>query len=84
MGITGAWGQTTLESVSPTHSLTESPTGNYPPNLNITATMATGLDLSTYLGAEVSFWAKYNIEQGFDYMYLEVSTNGTTCIAGSF
>ena len=40
--------------------------------------MATGMDLSTYLGAEVSFWAKYDIEQGFDYMYLQVSTNGTT------
>ena len=78
--LTGAWGLTTTQSVSPTHSLTESPSGIYPPNLNITATMATGMDLSTYLGAEVSFWAKYDIEQGFDYMYLQVSTNGTTWI----
>ena len=78
--LTGAWGLTTSQSVSPTHSLTESPSGIYPPNLNITATMATGMDLSTYLGAEVSFWAKYDIEQGFDYMYLQVSTNGTTWI----
>ncbi len=77
--FTGAWGLTELQSVSPTHSLTESPVGNYPPNQNITATMVTGLDLSAYLGAEVTFWARYSIEQGFDYMYLQVSTNnGTT------
>ena len=77
--LTGTWGLTELQSVSPTHSLTESPVGNYGDNLNITATMATSLDLSSYLGAEVSFWARYSIEQGFDYMYLQVSPdNGTT------
>ncbi|MCU0342799.1 MAG: T9SS type A sorting domain-containing protein [Ignavibacterium sp.] len=73
--LTGTWGLTELQSVSPTHSLTESPVGNYADGLNITATMVTGLDLSSYLGAEVSFWARYSIEQGFDYMYLQVSTN---------
>jgi hypothetical protein len=42
--------------------------------------MTTGVDLSSALGAELKFWAKYDIEQGFDYMYLEVTTNGTNWI----
>jgi hypothetical protein len=38
--------------------------------------MANGVDLSAALDATVSFWARYNIELGFDYMYVEVSANG--------
>jgi hypothetical protein len=74
--LEGGWGLTDQVSYSPTHSLTESPVGNYPPNQNISATMATGVDLSAALDATVSFWARYNIELGFDYMYVEVSANG--------
>jgi hypothetical protein len=37
--------------------------------------MVNGVDLSAALDATLSFWARYNIELGFDYMYVEVSTN---------
>ncbi len=72
---TGSWGTTTTQSYSPTRSLTESPSGNYGNNWNIYCAMANGVDLSTYPSATLSFWATYKIEGGFDYMYLEVSTD---------
>ena len=76
---TGNWGISSSSSYSSSHSLSESPTGNYADNQNmVTATMTTGANLSTSLSATLSFWAKYSIEGGFDYMYLDVSSNGGT------
>ena len=76
--LQGTWGTTTLQSHSPTHSLSESPTGNYGDNLNISATLTTGLDLSAAFDATLSFFGRYDIEQGFDYMYVDASSNGGT------
>ena len=79
--LTQNWGLATSNYYSTNHSLTESPVGNYTDNQSSTATMATGANLSSALSAELSFWAIYNIEGGFDYMYVEVSgDNGTTWI----
>jgi hypothetical protein len=75
--LEGAWGTTTTQSNSPSTSLTDSPGGNYAASLNISATMATGVDLSSALDAELNFWAIYDIEGGnFDYMYVEASGDG--------
>jgi hypothetical protein len=71
--VTGTWGLSTVQAHSPTHSLSESPTGNYGDNKTIYATMATGLDLTAALSADVSFFGRYDIEAGFDYMYVDVS-----------
>jgi len=73
--LTGTWGLSTVHAHSPTHSLSESPTGNYSNNQSIYATMATGVDLTTALSANVSFFARWDIEAGFDYMYLDVSND---------
>lgn len=78
--LEGTWGTTTLQAHSPTHSLTESPVGNYAANLNISATMVNGVDLSgpDVKGASMSFMAMGSIESGnFDYMYVEASNDGT-------
>lgn len=72
----GTWGLSSTASYSPSHSLTESPTGNYGNDLEISATLSP-LNLMGYTTAEVSFWTKYDIETNWDYMYLEVTTNGT-------
>ncbi len=69
----GAWGLTTTQSHSATHSLADSPFGNYADNVLSYATMANGVDLTTALSAELSFWAIYDIEDGFDNMYVDVS-----------
>lgn len=79
--FTGSWGLSTSASHSSSHSLSESPTGNYANNLNyITATLVSGVNLSNALSATLSFWAKYDIEGGFDYMYLDVSNGGTNWV----
>jgi hypothetical protein len=57
--------------------MTESPTGDYANNLNISATL-TPINLSGATGASLSFMTKYALESGYDYMYLEISTNGTS------
>ncbi|MCK5050659.1 MAG: M28 family peptidase [Candidatus Cloacimonetes bacterium] len=71
----GSWGLSENQSFSTTHSLTESPTGNYASNLDIVAGLIS-VDLVNYSDAEVSFWTKYAIENNYDYMYFEASTNG--------
>lgn len=72
----GTWGLTTADFYSSTHSLTESPVGNYQNNIESTSTLR-ALDLSEgYTEASVSFWTKYRLEQNYDYMYFEVTTNG--------
>ncbi|MCK4653887.1 MAG: carboxypeptidase regulatory-like domain-containing protein [Candidatus Cloacimonetes bacterium] len=87
--LEGTWALSTEQSYSPTHSLTEDPdwnggaqggSGGYLPNQNISATLASPLDLSTFLDAEIAYWAKVDIEVGFDYMYLEASIDGTTWV----
>lgn len=79
--LEGTWGLTTAQSNSPTNSLTDSPGANYAANLNISATMATGVDLSAALDANLTFSAIYDIEGGnFDYCYVEASSDGTNWI----
>ena len=71
------WGLTTLHSYSPSHSLTESPAGNYANNRDDYATLE-ALNLSGYTDAALSFRTRYRIETNWDYMYLQISTNGVT------
>lgn len=71
----GSWGLTENQSFSATHSLTESPVGNYANNLDIVAGLI-NFDLTNYSEAEVSFWTRHALENNYDYMYLEVSTDG--------
>ncbi len=76
--VTGSWDITDEYSNSLTHSLTDSPGGNYLPSQETYATMATGVDLSdpALLSAEVDWWMIMDIENGnFDYLYVEVSTD---------
>jgi hypothetical protein len=69
-------GLTTSQSYSPTHSMTESPNGNYGDNLDISAKLYS-FSLSSAEAANVSFWTKYSLESGYDYTYLQISTNGS-------
>jgi len=71
----GSWGLTDESSHSPSHSLTDSPHSNYLSNQNIWQCMVQGVDLSGFQSAELTYWTKYQLETGFDYVYLEASTN---------
>ncbi len=75
--LEGTWGITTAQANSGTSSLTDSPGGDYAANVNTSATLTTGIDLSAALDATLTFSAIYDIEGGnFDYCYVEASPDG--------
>lgn len=78
VSIPGFWGLSTVKAFSPLHSLAESEPGNYKDNQVSYCTMIEGVDLTAKLSAEVSFYAQYEIEEGFDFMYVDVSNDDFT------
>ncbi len=76
------WGTTTTTYVSPSSSITDSPNGNYNNNALKTIRIKNSIDLTNAIGANVSFYAKWNIENDYDYTQFEVSTdNGNSWTA---
>ena len=71
------WGITDSDSVSPTHSWTDSPGGDYASSINVSLTSPM-IDLSNAGGAELTFQHRYDLESGYDYGYLEATTDGST------
>ena len=69
------WGLTTAHSYSPSHSLSESPSGQYENDRQDYATLSP-LNLMGYTDATLSFHTRFDIENNWDFMYLEISTNG--------
>jgi carboxypeptidase T len=79
--VNNGWDTTMTTFVSPSSSLTESPNGNYPNNANETITLESPVDLTNALGANVTFYAKWEIENNWDYTQFEVSIdNGANWI----
>ena len=60
---------------SVSHSLTDSPDGNYPEYADARATLAYSFDLSGEVFPVLTFWHHYAIGAG-DVAYVEISTNG--------
>jgi hypothetical protein len=69
------WGITSSQSNSPTHSFTDSPTGNYANSANNSMTIANALNVDSSQVVSVSFFHKYATEEGYDFGYVEVSNN---------
>ena len=69
------WAITTSQYHSPTHSFTDSPSGNYQNNANNSMTLSTPINISSYPVVYLTFWHKYNTEAGYDYCNVEVSSN---------
>jgi len=67
------WGTTSQTFVSPSSSITDSPSGNYDFNTNKTIAIGEPIDLSEATGANISYYAKWNIENNWDYVQIEVS-----------
>lgn len=73
------WALTASKSHSPDHSWTDSPSGDYDNNADISLTSVGSFDLTTIPDPGLVFWHQYDIERWFDYGYVEVSTdNGET------
>ncbi len=70
------WGLESLVYYSPTTALTQSPAGEYPADMNASSTLR-ALDFTGATTAQISFWTRYDLEKDYDFMYLEVSANGT-------
>ena len=72
---TGNWAVTNASYHSPTGSITDSPNGNYNNQSTYTTTMDNTIDLTNAGYAQLSFWAKWEIEAGWDYTQILISTN---------
>jgi hypothetical protein len=82
---TGFWGQITSDYRSTANSVSASPAGNYPENVNASLTLADSyeLNLSGATSPILTFWHKYSIASysgccywsAWDYGYVEYSTN---------
>jgi bacillopeptidase F len=81
-GTGNTWAQTTEAAYSPTHSWTDSPGVSYPNNVN-SWLQSPVIDLTGKYDINVSGFYKYALEPGFDYAYLEWSTNGGTTWAAA-
>jgi hypothetical protein len=73
-----SWGITFSESNTPPSCMTDSPGGNYGNNENNPVELTIDIPLTGYVGYAVSFATKFQIETGFDYVYMEISDDGGT------
>ncbi|MEM4160641.1 MAG: M14 family zinc carboxypeptidase, partial [Thermoplasmata archaeon] len=72
------WGLTTTAHTG-SYALTDSPSGNYQNNTNISATYNSFILIPANAEiATLSFWHKYDLENNYDFGYVEVSTDGST------
>src|SRR4030095_1173265 len=75
-GTSAIWNITTTQFNSSPSSFTDSPTGNYGPNIDVNMTLTTSLNVLTNPVVTLSFWHKYTTEINYDFCYVEVSSDG--------
>lgn len=84
---TGNWGLTNAYFVSPTTSITDSPGNNYANGTNSSITLNQSLDLQNSSYAFAQFYARWEIENDYDYVqFMASSDNGTswTSLCGNY
>lgn len=72
-----AWAPTAADAFSGTHSLTDSPGGNYANDSN-SWVRSPALDLSSKSGARLQFYIYGTSETDKDFLYVQTSTDGAT------
>jgi hypothetical protein len=70
--VNGSWG---IVANSGSNVLSDSPSGNYSNNQNRSCRLTNPLNLNGISNASLSFRCKYSLENGYDFVYVEVSTN---------
>lgn len=68
------WATTTEAFVSPSHSYTDSPGGSYGPDTDASLTLSQPVSLGG-LAPRLQFRVKYDLEEGYDFLFVEVSNN---------
>jgi carboxypeptidase T len=71
----GSWALTSEAAASPTHSWSDSPGGNYGNNVDASLTSPV-IDLSQATDVALDFRQIYDLEEGYDYGRVEISTTG--------
>jgi len=74
-GTHNTWGLTSHFSVSPSHSLTDSPGGNYLNNTDSFALLSNAQDLTGQQGCRLDYQLRLSTERGFDHFIVERSTD---------
>ena len=74
----GSWALTSSDYYSASSSMTDSPAGNYSDQSNTEIELADSWDLSDASYAYITFWAKWEIENNWDYVQFMASPNGGT------
>jgi len=69
------WNTTTQQYHSPASSIADSPVGEYDDNENNQITLTQPIDLDGAVYASLNFWAKWDIEAGYDYVQVLISNN---------
>ncbi|MFH1865626.1 MAG: M14 family zinc carboxypeptidase, partial [Candidatus Eisenbacteria bacterium] len=72
----GLWGLTSTSFHSMSSSYTDSPSGDYGNNRNTWIELASPIDFSSALAAELKFWHRIDTEANWDYCYVEASSDG--------
>lgn len=81
------WNTTVNQYHSPAKSIADSPYGQYSNQENNIMTLNDPIDLTGYAYASLEFWAKWNIEAGYDYVQVlisDVNTGIWTPMEGKF
>lgn len=73
----GYWDVTTATYYSPTGCITDSKNGNYQNNQTNIIQLQETIDLTNAAYAQLSFWGKWEIEAGYDYVQALASTGSS-------
>jgi hypothetical protein len=76
-GVFSFWATTAEKAHSPTHSASDSPYAEYANNTNAWL-QSPVFDLSDKGNIHLSFWQDYDMESGWDFVYVEYSLDGGT------
>ena len=72
---TTGWALTTEDYYSTTNAMTDSPNSNYQDNDFSSLTLNQTFALTGYVSPRLEFYARWRIEQGYDYCQLKISAN---------
>lgn len=70
------WGLTTASYSSPAYSVTDSPSSLYGNSVDAALTLGSAMDLSGAVAPALAFHHRFQLETGYDYGYVEISTDG--------
>jgi carboxypeptidase T len=76
LGSNSFWGITSAAYYSPSTCITDSRTGNYANSVTSELVLTQQVDLSNAVDAKIAFWAKWAIENDYDYVQVMASSDG--------